>query len=83
MWKLTSTDTPTIAVLDARDCHYVCAPKMDFLMVTYSSADSDWVSMIDSDVKSSEGKTVGEVLLDVIEAFPKNNLGKDGSYRGI
>ena len=56
---------------------------MDFLMVTYSSADSDWVSMVDSDVKSSEGMTVGEVLLDVIEAFPKYNLGKDGSYRGI
>ena len=39
--------------------------------------------MIDSDIKSSEGNAVGEVLLDIIEAFPKYNLGKDGSYRGI
>jgi len=39
--------------------------------LVFSPADSGWVSIINTGMKSSEGKSVGEVLLDAIEAFPK------------
>jgi hypothetical protein len=42
-----------------------------------SAAGSDWGCLIDTGLKSSEGKSVSEVLLDVIKAFPSYDLGSD------
>lgn len=38
---------------------------------------SDWVYLIDTGRKSSDGKTVREVLLDIFKAFPKYDLNSD------
>jgi len=45
-----------------------------------TESDSDWVYVVDTGLKSSDGKTLREVLLDIVEAFPTYDLGSD---RGI
>jgi hypothetical protein len=54
-----------------------CLPSI-FLMVhlrdALSSTGSNFVWIIDTGRKSSKGKTMREVLLDVIEVFPKYDL---------
>jgi hypothetical protein len=42
-----------------------------------AGSESDWVYLIDTGLKSSDGKTAHEVLLDIIKAFPKYDLKSD------
>jgi hypothetical protein len=41
---------------------------------------SDWLYLIDTGLKSSDGKTAREVLLDIIKAFPGYDLESDEGF---
>jgi hypothetical protein len=57
---------------------------MVHLRDTLSSTGSNFVWIIDTGRKSTEGKTMREVLLDVIEAFPKYDLeSAEGTNKAI
>jgi orotate phosphoribosyltransferase-like protein len=54
------------------------------LSTNFSRKGSDWVCIIDTGLKSSEGKTIREVLLDVLEAFAKYDLeSAEGTKKAI
>ena len=49
-----------------------------------AGSEFDWVYLVDTGPKSSDGKTACEVLLDIIKAFPKYDLKSDeGIDKGI
>src|ERR1700689_4525015 len=57
---------------------------MVYLRDALSSTGSNWVWIMDTGLKSSKGKTMREVLLDVIEAFPKYDLeSAEGTNKAI
>ena len=42
-----------------------------------ADSESDWVYLVDTGLKSRDGKTARKVLLDIIKAFPEYDLKSD------